>query len=60
VRIETLAVLGSHLLGVVQASEGAAVGEAEALVVDQHRGGDQRPGQGAASSLIGAGDPAPA
>ena len=47
-----------HLLGVVQAAEGAAVGVREALVVDQDRGGDQRAGQAAAPGLVGAGDEA--
>ncbi len=50
--------LGVHLLGVVQAGEGAAVGVGERLVVDQHRGGDQRAGEAAAAGLVGAGDPA--
>ena len=45
-----------HLLGVVQAGEGAAVGVREPLVVDQDRGGDQRPGQATPPGLVGAGD----
>ena len=32
----------------------------ERLVVDQHRGGDQRPGEAAAPGLVGAGDEAAA
>ncbi len=52
--------LGVHLLGVVQAGEGAAIGVGERLVVDQHRGGDQRSGEATAPGLVGAGDPAAA
>ena len=56
--IELGPLLGVHLLGVVQAGEGAAVGVGERLVVDQHRRGDQRAGEAAAAGLVGAGDPA--
>ena len=55
-RVELLAPLGLHLLRVVQAGERAAVRARERLVVDQDRGGDQRPGQAAPPGLVGAGD----
>jgi hypothetical protein len=42
----------------VEAAEGAAVGEREALVVDQDRGGDQRSRETAAAGLVGTGDEA--
>ena len=55
-RVELLALLGAALLGVVELAERAPVAQAEALVVDQHRGGDQRAGERAAPGLVGAGD----
>jgi hypothetical protein len=55
-RIHLLAPLGLHLLGVVQAGEGTAIGTAERLVVDQHRGGNQRPRKTAPPSLVGTGN----
>ena len=50
--------LGVHLLGVVQAGEGAAVGMGKRLVVNQHRRRDQRAGEATAPGLVGAGNPA--
>lgn len=44
--------LGVHLLGVVQASERTAVAVGEGLVVDQDRGGHERPSQAAPPGLV--------
>src|SRR5204863_817789 len=54
-RVEALALPGGALLGVVELAEGAPIPEAEALEIDQHRGGDQRTGERAAAGLVGAG-----
>ncbi len=45
--------LDAHLLGVVEAGEGAPVGVRERLVVDQHRRGDKGAGETATARLMG-------
>jgi hypothetical protein len=52
VRIEPLAVLASHLLGVVKPAQRATVGKAQPPIVEQHSGGDQRAGERAATGLV--------
>ena len=59
-RVHLQAVGLGHLLGVVQAAEGAPVGVREALVVEQHGSCDQRSGETAATGLVGTGDVAAA
>ena len=54
-RVELLAALFRVLLRVVQASQGAARGEREPIVVEEDRRGHQRPGEGSASRLVCAG-----
>ena len=54
-RVELLAPLLGVLLGVVQRGQRPQVGQPDPLVVEQHRGGHQRPGQAAAPGLVGAG-----
>ena len=44
------------LLGVVQRAERAQLAGGERVVVEQHAGGDERSGEAAAPSLVGAGD----
>ena len=58
-RVELLALLGRAHLRVVELAESARRSRRlSALVVDQHRRGDQRPGERAAPGLVGAGDEA--
>jgi len=52
-RVQLLPLLRPHLLGVVQTPERPPVRAGERLVVEQHRGGNQRPGEAASASLIG-------
>ena len=53
-RVEGLARLLGVLLRVVQRGERAQVAQGQALVVEQHRGGDERAGEAAAARLVGA------
>ena len=59
-RVELLARLRGVLLGVVQRSQRAQLARGERVVVEQHAGRDQRPGEAAAPGLVGAGDEAEA
>ena len=54
-RIELLPLLLALLLRVVQPGEGEPLGAADPLEVDQHAGGEQRPGQRAAPGLVDSG-----
>ena len=55
-RVERLARLDGVLLGVVERAEQAQLARGQRLVVEQHPGRHQRPGQAAATGLVGAGD----
>jgi hypothetical protein len=57
-RVELLARGLGVLLGVVQARERAAVGQGQALEVEEDGGGHERAREAAATGLVGAGDPA--
>ena len=57
-RIELLAGLCAVLLGVVERTQRAQLARRQRLVVEQHRGRDQRPGEAASPRLVGAGDEA--
>jgi hypothetical protein len=57
-RVHRLALLGCSLLGIVEVAERAAVAHRQALVVDQHPGGDERPRERATTGLVGTGDEA--
>jgi hypothetical protein len=59
-RVQRLARLLGVLLGVVEQPERANLARAEALVVEEDRGGDQRAGQTAPAGLVGPGDEAEA
>ena len=59
-RVELLARLVRVLLGVVQRAQRAQLAGGERLVVEQHAGRDERPGETAAAGLVGAGDEADA
>ena len=54
--VELLAGLGPDLLRIVQERQRAHAVVAEAPVVEQHAGDDQRPCQRPAARLVGAGD----
>ena len=54
--VELLALLGRDLLRVVQVRQGPYAMLAEACVVEQHAGDDERPGKRPASRLIRPGD----
>ena len=59
-RVEHLALLGVVHLRVVEARERAHLARRQPLVVEQHRGGDERPGKAATPGLVGAGhEPVP-
>ena len=55
-RVERLARRVVVLLGVVERAERAQLARRQRVVVEQHRGGDERPGEAAAPGLVGAGD----
>jgi hypothetical protein len=57
-RIELLATGLVVLLRVVQACERAAVGQRQALEIEQDGGRDERPGEAAAPRLVGTSDEA--
>ena len=57
-RVEALALLLGLALGVVEPGERLALVLAEALVVEQDRGRDERAGERPAAGLVGAGDEA--
>ena len=54
--VQRLACLEALLLGVVQRRERATLTERQALVVEEDRSGDQRPGETPASGLVRPGD----
>jgi len=55
-REQLLSRLGRVLLGVVQRAQRAQLARGQHVVVEQHAGGDERTGQAAPASLVGAGD----
>ena len=55
-RVELLARVVVVLLGVVERAQRAQLAGRQRLVVEQHRRRDQRPGETAATGLVGAGD----
>src|SRR6202035_3071638 len=57
-RVELLASLRGVLLGVVQRAERPQLARGDGLVVEQHTGRHQRPGEAPAPRLVGSGDEA--